>query len=333
MFKRVNFGEGVSLNEMSSKTITEQISVLRDAVTAGSSSADLANVMAKVMKLYEDFASFTEDNAKMLAEVLNATKAVNPDPKIYFGTGYHRIWSARQIRESSTFLPFIQANVPNAKYPRLSVSEPVIKDGSGRITLARMFTFIEAGVSRPVFNSDGQRAEDPIVDGIQRYYKAYDYYLDIDERTLITRDKVIELVSGIDNIDKGMIDDLPPPPVLITGGVKVAGKWNSLSEDDKFSAASTSKMPPPKPKPPPTPEPPRDPSEKRKGKIDKAITALRLSADTTATLPADGEIDTFKESEPDVKHATYNVERSRTIDMFRSSDIYKVGSKWYRKGA
>ena len=318
MFKRINFGAGVSLSEGTSLSISEELKLLRDAVTAGSSSSDLVNILAKLLELTTKFDAFTSDNMIMLAEILAKTGAVDPDPKIYFGTGYHRFWDSNQVlADLPKMILFLCANAKDPKAPVRSLSKVVIGVKQMLINLAK-------GSRSDVFDSSGKPAPKPP-------YYSFEQYLDVDYKILVIRDDVIAAVdTGIDN---GEIGGLPPPPVLGSGGVPVAGKWLTTSEDDKASAASTKPMPPPKPKPPPTPEPPRDPSEKRKGKIDKAITALRLNADPTATLPKSGVVSTFKESEPDVKHKTYEVDEPRTIEMFNSSDIYKVGSKWYRKGA
>lgn len=345
MFKRVNFGSGVSLSEGSSLSISEDLKLLRDAVTAGSGSSDLAKVMAKVIELTEKFEAFTEENVNILAEILNKTKVIDPDPVVYFGAGYHRIWSKTEVENSPILLPFLLANVPSATYPLLSPSEPIIKDGSGRIKVKAMLILLSVGTRVPVYDSSGKLAVPVMIGGVERSYVGYANYLDINTRTVITRDQAIALVSGIDNVDNGMLDGLPPPSILTTGGVSITGKWNNEMEDsasDAASKASTSKMPPPEPKPPkpepPPPEPsgsePRDPSTKRKGKLTKAITDLRAKMVTGASLPVlETTVNVYSEENPDTLYKTYDVSDARTKEMARTFEIYKVGSKWYRKGS
>jgi hypothetical protein len=344
IFKSINFGQGVSLSQTlaqaSSKTITEQLTLIKDAVTGGSSTSDLPQIMAKIIELCQNFEAFTTDNDKMLAEILNASKVINPDPEIFFGTGkYHRIWSRTEVRDSSTFIPFIKANVPSTKHPLLSPSEPVIGP-SGRITLKRMLELLDSGASKPVYNSANQRAvAEKSIYGDMREYKAYNYYLDIDNRKLITRDEAIALVTSSLNVDNGLIDGLQAPsftPIGSSLDVKVVGKWLLDADNaDLESKASTSKMPPPKPKPepkpPPKPEPPRDPSVDKK-KTDKEASKLFALAETNPKLPTTGAIKTFKASNPDDFHKKYAVDDPRTKQLVDDYDIFKVGDKWYRRG-
>jgi hypothetical protein len=251
MFKRVNFGNGVSLSEASALSMSEEIKLLRDAVTAGSGSSDLVNIMAKVIELTEKFETFTEENVNILAEILNKTKVIDPDPTVHFGAGYHRIWSKTEVENSPILLPFLLANVPSATHPRLNPVEPIIKDGGGRIKVKAMLILLSTGTRVPVYDSSGKLADPK--------YVGYAHYLDINTRTVITRDQAIALVSGSENVDNGMLDGLPPPPILVSGGVSVTGKWNTEMEDsvsDAASKASTAKIPlPPPPTPPPEPIP------------------------------------------------------------------------------
>ena len=234
MFKRVNFGSATSLSEGTSLSISEELKLLRDAVTAGSASSDLVNILAKLLELTTKFDAFTNDNMIMLAEILAKTGAVDPDPKVYFGAGYHRFWDSNQVLDDlPKMIFFLSANVSNPKTPVRSISRTVIGIKQMLINLAK-------GSRSDVFDSSGKPAPKPP-------YYSYEQYLDVDSKILVTRDDVITAVNtGIDN---GEIGGLPPPPVLGSGGVSVAGKWLTPSEDDKASAASTKPMPSPKPKP------------------------------------------------------------------------------------
>jgi len=326
MFKSVNFGSGVSLSEGSALSISEELKLLRDAVTAGPSSSDLVNIMAKIIELTEKFEAFTDENVKILAEILNKTKVVDPDPKVYFGAGgYHRFWDIDQYRANRTKV--ITWLVNGAK----DEITPVTSPKKVAMSIEGMAKLLAMGTNNPVFNSAGKPADRPP-------YFAYQWYLDVEKKAVISRDEVIALVSSAENIDSGMIGGLPPPPVLGDGGVLMAGKWLTMSEDDKASAAST--MPAPKPRPPvPTPpEPsgsePRTESTKRKGKLTKAITDLRAKMITSASLPVLGTtVDVYSEENPDNLYKTYDVSDARTKEMARTFEIYKVGSKWYRKGS
>jgi len=345
MFKRVNFGNGVSLSEASALSMSEEIKLLRDAVTAGSGSSDLVNIMAKVVELTTRIDTFTDENTKMLAQILNKVSAFSPDPTVHFGD--RRLWSKTEVENNPLIIPFLFSNVPNADHPLLTSVEPVIQDGKGRIKIKKMLELLAVGTKVPVYDSTGKLAVPVTIAGVVRPYVGYANYLDISTRTVIPRDKAIALVSGSENVDNGMLDGLPPPPILTTGGASVTGKWNTEMEDsasDAASKASTAKMPAPAPKPKPEPKPepkppvpsgsePRSESTKRKGKITKAITDLRDKMIPGATLSVlDDYVDVYSEESPDTFYKRYDINKA-TKEKVKDGELYKVGDKWYRRGS
>lgn len=331
MFKTVNFGSATSLSEASALSITEQLTFIRDTITGGSSSSDLPNIMAKVLELTTKLDAFSNDNIIMLAEILAKSKVISTDPKVFFASivPYHRFWDAGQVQAN---FPMISTFLTNGAKDPLT---PVTGLKGVVMSLKTMQIELAKGVRGVVWDSSGKEAPKPP-------YIGYLTYLDIETKSLVTRDQVIEAVST--GIDDFRIGGLTAPPVLVSGGILVTGKWMPMSEEDKLSAASTagkSPMPPPKPKPPkeptppePEPEPPRDPSTKRKGKLTKAITDLRAKMVTGASLPVlEPTVDVYSEENPDTLYRKYDVSDARTKEMARTFEIYKVGSKWYRKGA
>jgi len=248
IFKTVNFAEATALNTLSSLSLDEQLKALKEAVT--SSGADVAKILAKVLELSTKFDTFTNDNILTMSDILNSTKAIDPDPKVYFGaSGYHRIWSKTEVENSTLMIPYLLANVPSARYPLLTPVEPVIGGGSGRIKLKALLIALAVGTKSPVYDITGKLADPK--------YIGYANYLDIDNRTVISRDQAIAIVET-GGFDSGMLDGLPPPPILTSGGILKPGNWNTIDEDDTASdlasKASTSKTPkkgPKVPKPPP----------------------------------------------------------------------------------
>jgi hypothetical protein len=226
IFKTVNFAEATALNKASSLTLDEELKALKTVVS--STGADVVKVLAKLIELTTNFEAFTNENILTMSEILNSTKSIDPDPNVYFGTGYHRIWSKTEVENSTLMIPYLLANVPSARYPLLSPVEPVIKDGGGRIKLKALLIALSAGTKIPVYDSTGKLADPK--------YIGYANYLDINNRTVISRDQAIALVST--GIDSGMLDGLTAPPILVSGGVSVTGKWNTVAEDTASDAAS-----------------------------------------------------------------------------------------------
>lgn len=211
MFKTVNFGEGVSLSETSSKTVTEQLTLLKEAVTAGSGTTDLTEVLAKIFELTEKVDAFSVDNYGILGEILNKIGVINPDPRIYFGAGYHRLWDKDQfLANQAKVVVFLLANQPTKGME----STPVRGETKLLATLQAMYTSMAKGTPNKVFNASGTEAPYP-------QYTAYQWYLDIDRKRLISRADAVMLVSGSENVDNGQLGGLNPPP-LDDGSV---GTW------------------------------------------------------------------------------------------------------------
>ena len=342
MFKTVNFGSATSLSEASALSITEQLTFIRDTITGGSSSSDLPNIMAKVLELTTKLDAFSNDNIIMLAEILAKSKVISTDPKEFFASivPYHRFWDAGQVQAN---FPMISTFLTNGAKDPLT---PVTGLKKVVMSLKTMQIELAKGVRGVVWDSSGKEAPKPP-------YIGYVTYLDIETKSLVTRDQVIEAVST--GIDDFRIGGLTAPPILVEGMglTPVTGKWMPMSEEDKLSAASTAgkassskePMPPPEPKAPkpsgsePSGSEPRDPSVKRdKGKTTKEarerIIALRAKRITSATLPVlEPNVDVYSEENPDILHRSYAVSDARTKEMANNGDIYKVGKKWYRKDA
>jgi hypothetical protein len=176
---------------------------------------------------------------------------ISPDPKAYFGAGYHRLWDKDQFLDNQAkVIVFLCANTSDPKTPIIGAYDTAKTKSGYPATLQAMYTSLAQNTRVPVFDASGKPAPKPP-------YNAYAWYLDIEDRKLITRDEAIALVSGSLNIDNGQLGGLDPPSILGFGGMPTTGKWNDESEDDAFSKASTAKVPlppPPKPEPPP-PEP------------------------------------------------------------------------------
>lgn len=234
LFKRVNLGEGVSLSETSSKTITEELATLKAAVTAGSGSSDLPEELAKIFSLVEKIDTFSNENYTVLGQILTKMNVISADPSVFFGADYHRLWDKDQYLENQAkVVVFLTANTADPKTPVIGEYDTTKAKSGYPATLQAMYTALAKDTRVPVYNADGVIADPK--------YVAYAWYLDVVDRKLITRDEAIALVSGSLNIDKGKLGGLDPPPLRTTGGVSVAGTWNTPSEDDKLSKASTSK--------------------------------------------------------------------------------------------
>jgi len=200
IFKTVNFAEATALNTASSLSISEQLKALKTAVT--SSGADIVAILAKVLDLTTKFDTFTDENIKIMSEILNKTLAIDPDPKIYFGAGYHRFWSRNQFEAAtSKMLPYLISNVPSSLFTTLTPITPVFSIAGSPSRIPALYDKLAEGIRKKVYDADGT-AQDAT-------YKNNDFYLDINSRGIVTRDFVVNQVNLGE--DGGMIDGMIAP--------------------------------------------------------------------------------------------------------------------------
>jgi len=308
IFKSINFAQGVSLSETTSNTVTEELGLLKAAVTAGSGSSDITDALAKIFKLTEKIDTFSTDNYNVLGEILNKMNVISPDPSVFFGAGYHRLWDKDQyLNNQAKVVVFLTSNTADPKTPVIGEYDTTKAKSGYPATLQAMYTALAKDTRVPVYNSDGVIADPK--------YVAYDWYLDVVDRKLITRDEAIALVSGSLNIDNGQLGGLDPPPIKVSGGIDVAGTWNTPSEDDKLSKASTSK-----------------PSGSSSSSLTEFAKALRAIEETGRTLSDKGPpLTIFKES--DGSKFQDAVPAKEINALLKSGDVYGVigKSKLYRR--
>jgi hypothetical protein len=234
MFKKVNFGEGVSLSEKSALSTSEELKLLRASISAGSGSSDLVESIAKLFELMEKIDTFTQENYITMQEILRKTNSIPSAPEQFFGTaGYHRFWSIDQYRASEPkLMVYILTNSKTGDPTR-----PILSISGTPISRAELVTILTP--KRDVYDSDGNILS---VNG-------NDFYLDINNLRVVERDFVVNAVNGGE--DSGQINGELPALDKISGSIR----WLTTREEASVrSRIAPRPIPPPPPPPPPRPK-------------------------------------------------------------------------------
>ena len=231
MTKMVNFGSSL---EKSSLDLNDKLDLISNAIKSAPSTIDIANTLSDLMILVESISGFTTDNYIVIQEILNKTNVISSDPKVYFGSDYHRYWSKSQfVSKNSKIILFLLANnktgVPNS---------PVLSFTGKPISLTSLSTILQKSV--PIYDDEGDELKET----------GNEYYLDIDTLSLVSRDVVIEAVNS--GVDGGLIDDKSPPKSSIPGQPSI---WLTQIEEKVAIQTRQSRILPPTPTPTPTKKP------------------------------------------------------------------------------
>lgn len=273
MTKMVNFGSVVDLSQKSSLSLNEKLDALAVAISS-LSAVELPTTLAKVMAMLVGIESFTPEQCAKISALLDSTKAVPTD---YSSTDYglgHAIFSYDQYISSDMPLikTFLGANIPEGLQPH-----------------------------RPVFNSDGSPISWKQIQQILRLpYNAvdqagepiltpnYQYYLNLQERRIMTRADTLDLVNNA-GVDSGKLNGENPPLGLI-------GESPHWLTDEEQAIAITKKKTLKTPELETEPEPEPEPEIPELELPTSPLGGEPLSLDVDE--PVDEPVDPFKSPPP-----------------------------------
>ena len=211
LMKTVNFAEASNLATISSLSITEQLKTIAASVTTSASSTEVKDALAKIFAILENSETLSEENNKIITQILNASKSIPTKAKLWLGVDSPRYLSFRQYSGNTGLVKAYLQQKP------LEAPDKLVFGKSGN-PVALASAIVDLRKEREGYGPQGLLP-----------FKVNNFYLDVETKMIVRRDIVVFQVNrGVDN---GQIDGQDPP-------VDSTGKkyWLSAGEEQALLA-------------------------------------------------------------------------------------------------